>query len=217
MNSNLLVTIIIVSVCIIAYVVFLMYQHKKAMAQTVVSVLPGGRMSQVVISDAATYRETKESMRELRSHLDRFFQAVDAISAKTLVDTPEEADATYQWAIPMMHYALVDARNTAQIVYDKVMRRSPEKNKEVALRGESFRAPGEGPLADMEDGPFGVMFITVEDVNPSIAGFYYSFTDPDESTQTGEAVIHMTSIIKCLDLAISQLLQIEETLVDENV
>ena len=214
MTTDVLAILILSLIALGGYVVFLLVQRRAAKNSLIVTVRPGKRHDEAPIYDSMAYRETKDAMRRLRADLDRFEDAVDRISAKGSNSAEWEMDEVYRENIPLMHAALVDARNTAATVFALVKKTIPTDKMEVNIIGSSHHAPAGAAKVSIEIGVLSGLLRTIDEVNPCIAWFYYSFTHPDEVTQSGEASVHVKQIISYLDYAVHQMLRIEQALAD---
>ncbi len=218
MNLGLLIVIFVVILGLIGYTMFLVRQH-NAMRYPRMSSHPPfeGRPSKATISDSQIYKETKGLIKSLRTKLDRFTEAVDAISTRVKDSTNEEQDTAYTEGIPKMHQALVDAITATEVLLAAVEKRPLKTQVQVEMVGYRHHAPRDTKPDGQTDNPrashpFVGLISTVAKVNPNIAGFYLELTQEDEKSQMSGAAAQTELILDHLGNALDELIEIEKKL-----
>ncbi len=219
MSFSLGVTISIIAVSIGVYLIFLLRRYRQIQYREGASISDIGMGSDKVISESPLYHETKESVKDLRSELDRFVEIVDTISAKEQVASKEEINTAYKEGIPKMHTILISARNKAGELLALVDKSPQKKAAQIDIFGSSHHAPSRSPSNSRSsarvDRLHAALLDIINGISPIIAGFYFTLIERDERSQTMQAAAHIEQIISQLDQAIQKMIALEKELADK--
>jgi len=215
MNAGLLIVILLLVIGLVGYTVFLVRQQNAARHPKVSTYPPfENRPSKISISDSQIYKETKGLIKNLRTKLDSFADAVDAISNKVTKGTSKEMDAAYKEGIPKMHKSLVDSLTAARVLHAAVKKQPLIIPDPLKLVGYSHHAPKEtatdGAPNDIRTIHFFSDLVSkVNKVNPCIAGFYMELAQQDEKSQLVGAAGQIELMLEYLEDALNDLIAIE--------
>lgn len=222
MLSTALLTAIFV--CIVgmgAYLLYMILKHRKR--DDLLSKIEKTDGSQQVqaISDNPIYKETKETVANLRIGLDEFKELVDNCFSSRSMSSRERLKAKCEELFPAMYDALNKSRDAAlellRAVCAKTNSNPPlaefhKPSKTLSAPPSDNHSPSSKLLRI--DGLVRRIQVITDGVGPIIAHFYVALTLESEQARLDEATAHATSLVHHLDDSIYELEKIERLILN---